>query len=258
LYVYDEVGGKHLDLWTYRVFTEAENYTDARNLFVAHMESLIQLASSNSTSIQGVQTFSSDYALYWFDYKAGYDVLFAEFGWNYSRQLNVALCRGAALVQNRKWGVMITYTYDQEPYLEDHEKLYEDMVFAYENGAEYIMIFDTNPNYTHGILGEQHFQAMKRFTQYAHENPRVEHSAAERTAFVLPKDFAYGFRGPTDKIWGLWEAEEDPLSFELSDRLGSLLDYYGNELDVIYDDQVDYDKLEYDRILFWNGTVLGG
>src|SRR5512139_2472535 len=49
LYVYDEVGGKHLDLWKYRVFTEADNNTDARNQFVAHLEYLIQVASSNTT-----------------------------------------------------------------------------------------------------------------------------------------------------------------------------------------------------------------
>ena len=47
--------------------------------------------------------FASDYAFYWYDYQVGYDTIFAEFGSNYSQQLNVALCRGAATVQNKTW-----------------------------------------------------------------------------------------------------------------------------------------------------------
>ncbi|HEX9262613.1 MAG TPA: hypothetical protein VF893_08825 [Candidatus Bathyarchaeia archaeon] len=255
-YVYDEVGGKHLDLWTYRVFEEADNFTDARNQFIAHLENLIKVAVSNATDIEGIQTFSSDYALYWFDYKAGYDSLFAEFGWNYSRQLNVALCRGAAEAMKREWGVVLTWTYDQPPYLEHGEKLFEDMVYAYESGAKYIIIFDTNKNYTHGTLAEEHLQAMRQFTEYAHEYPRKTLPINERTAFVLPKDYGYGFRGPTDKIWGLWES--DAFSYEMSVQLGSLLEQYGNKLDVIYDDEVDYNSLTYGKFIFWNGTILGG
>ena len=256
LYVYDEVGGKHLDLYYLRLFEKADNYTDARNLFVSHLENLIQVAISNSTDIEGVQTFSSDYALYWFDYKAGYDALFAEFALNYSRLLNVALCRGAAIAQNKEWGVMITHTYTEPPYLESGEKLYDDMVFAYENGAKYIVIFDTNMDYTHGTLTEEHLQALKQFTEYAHINPRNSEPTSERTAFVLPKDFAYGFRGPLDKIWGLWEA--DAFSFNISVQLGDLLQQYGNNLDIIYDDEVDYNSLGYDKFIFWNGTTLDG
>ena len=126
-----------------------------------------------------------------------------------------------------------------------------------QNGAKYSLVFDTNEDYTHGILREEHLQAIKQFTLYAHENPRTNGLASERIAFVLPKDFAYGFRGPTDKIWGLWEADSDTLSFELSKRLGSLLEYYDSKLDVIYDDEVDFSELGYQRILFWNGTNLG-
>lgn len=256
MYVYDEVGGKHLDKYYLRLFEKADNYTDARNLFVSHLENLIQVAISNSSDIEGVQTFSSDYALYWFDYKAGYDVLFAEFGLNYSRQLNVALCRGAAIAQNKDWGIMITHTYTESPYLESGEALYDDMVFAYENGAKYIMIFDTNKNYTHSTITMEHLQALKQFTEYAHKNPRNSEQTSERTAFVLPKDFAYGFRGPVDKIWGLWEA--DAFSYDISLQLGNLLQQYGNNLDIIYDDEVDYSSLGHGKFIFWNGTVLDG
>ena len=60
--------------------------------------------------------YTSDYALYWFDYKAGYDTVFTEFGWNNSRQMDIALCRGAATVKGKDWGAIITWTYDQPPY----------------------------------------------------------------------------------------------------------------------------------------------
>ncbi|HII86315.1 TPA: hypothetical protein HA273_07150 [Candidatus Bathyarchaeota archaeon] len=254
LYVYDEVGGKQLDLYEWRIVEKADNNSDARNQFVAHIDSLIQVATSNTTANEGIQVFSSDYALYWFDYKAGYDVLFAEFGWNYSRQMNVAFCRGAAEAQKKEWGVMITWTYSVEPYLESGEELFKDMVSAYDNGAKYILIFDTNENYTNGVLMEEHVQAIKQFTQYAHANPRKFGRVSERTVFVLPKDYGYGFRGPEDKIWGLWE--NDAFSYELSVKLGVFLEEYGNKLDVIYDDDVDYDRLGYDKVIFWNGTTL--
>ena len=254
LYVYDEVGGKQLDLYEWRIVEKADNNSDARNQFVAHIDSLIQVATSNTTANEGIQVFSSDYALYWFDYKAGYDVLFAEFGWNYSRQMNVAFCRGAAEAQKKEWGVMITWTYSVEPYLESGEELFKDMVSAYDNGAKYILIFDTNENYTNGVLMEEHVQAIKQFTQYAHANPRKFGRVSERTAFVLPKDYGYGFRGPEDKIWGLWE--NDAFSYELSVKLGVFLEEYGNKMDVIYDDDVDYDRLGYDKVIFWNGTTL--
>ena len=254
LYVYDEVGGKQLDLYEWRIVEKADNNSDARNQFVAHIDSLIQVATSNTTANEGIQVFSSDYALYWFDYKAGYDVLFAEFGWNYSRQMNVAFCRGAAEAQKKEWGVMITWTYSVEPYLESGEELFKDMVSAYDNGAKYILIFDTNENYTNGVLMEEHVQAIKQFTQYAHANPRKFGRVSERTVFVLPKDYGYGFRGPEDKIWGLWE--NDAFSYELSVKLGVFLEEYGNKMDVIYDDDVDYDRLGYDKVIFWNGTTL--
>ena len=130
------------------------------------------------------------------------------------------------------------------------------MVSAYENGAKYILLFDSNENYTHGTLTTEYFQALKQFTEYAHENPRTYEPTSERTAFVLPKDFAYGFRGPTDKIWGLWEAND--FSYDMSVQLGNLLNKYGSKLDVIYDDGIDYSSLGYSRFIFWNGTVRNG
>jgi len=198
--------------------------------------------------------FTSDYAVYWFDYQAGYDVVFAEFGWNYSRHLNVALCRGAANVQNKEWGVMITWTYTQSPYLESGSELYDDLVLAYENGAKYILIFDTNENYTHRTLKEEHLDALKRFWRYATNNPRANDPTIDRVAYVLPKDYAYGFRGPNDTIWGLWEA--DDFSFKISTEVGILIGRYQNRVDMIYDDGLEAgNAYGYSELVFWNGTV---
>ena len=261
LYVHDEPGGKQLDLFTKdgivrHPVKSADNYTDARNQFVNTINVTNAWMTNNFTHVNDVQIFTSDYALYWFDYLGGYDTMFAEFGWNYSRQMNVALVRGAATAQNKDWGIIITWKYEHPPYIESGEELYNDVVLAYNNGAKYVVIFDTNQNYTHGVIGEEHLQAVRNFTEYAHKNPRTSEPASVRTAFVLPKDFAYGFRGPTDKIWGLWEAND--LAFDISVRLGKLLQQYGSKLDVIYDDGIDYDGLGYGKFIFWNGTVLGG
>jgi len=164
----------------------------------------------------------------------------------------IALCRGAATVQNREWGVIIVWTYNNPPYIESGEKLYDDLVLAYENGAKYILVFDSNEEYTQGILKKEHLDALKQFWQYVKENPRSIIPASERVAYVLPEDFAYGFRGPNDKIWGLWEADE--FSFEISTDLGSLLKEYDTNLDIIYDDGIEIDKT-YGKYIFWNGTI---
>jgi hypothetical protein len=92
--------------------------------------------------------FTSDYGLYWFDYLFGYNVVLGEFAGNQSRQLTVSLCRGAANVQHTEWGTMITWKYNQAPFLEEADQLYNDMVLAYENDAKYIVIFNSPDNQT--------------------------------------------------------------------------------------------------------------
>lgn len=99
-------------------------------------------------------------------------MVFAEFGWNYSRQINVALNRGAATVLDRDWGVIVAWTYNNPPYIESGEEFYDDLAYAYENGAKYVLIFDSNEDYSESILREEHFDALERFWQYVQENPR--------------------------------------------------------------------------------------
>jgi hypothetical protein len=258
LYAFDEPGGSQLDNATYKVVENenwfADNSTEAADKYVSQLTLILNHAIRDQMGAANLPLFTSDYMLYWFDYKAGYDTLFAEFGWNYSRTLNVALCRGAANVQNKDWGVMITWTYTQPPYLESGSELYNDLVLAYENGAKYILVFDTNKNYTHDVLQQQHLDALKQFWQYAADNPRASAPNRHGVAYVLPKDYGYGFRGPNDKIWGLWQA--DNFSLRISTRVGGLIDKYQNRLDIIYDDGLNSNNsYGYSQIIFWNGTV---
>ena len=252
LYAFDELGGKQIDLYKDRPVWATDNYSDAENQYVASTQNNLSSIRNYYVGAGDVSVFSSDYAFYWFNYEAGYTAVFAEFGWNHSRQLNIALCRGAATAHNRDWGVMITWTYGTPPYLESGPDLYNDMVLAYENGAKYIIIFDSDHDYTGSVLQKEHFEAMKQFWQYAQANPRASNSA-ERVAYVLPDGYGYGFRGPNDKIWGLWEA--DNLTNRVCTNLNAALLRYGDKLDVIYSDKTGAKCLSlYAKAIFWNET----
>ena len=99
-------------------------------------------------------------------------------GWaNDSQQLNMALCRGAATLQNKSWGVMITWAYGQPPYMENGTQLYSDMISAYENGAEYIIVFDSNANYTQNVLTLNQLAYMKQFLAVCSSQPQNHHSS---------------------------------------------------------------------------------
>ena len=88
-----------------------------------------------------------------------------------------------------------------------------------------------NKNYTQGILKKEHRAALKQFWDYMENNPRENSATSDRVAYVLPKDYGYGFRGPNDKIWGLWKA--DSLSDKICRTLGNLMEEYGTRLDII-------------------------
>ena len=254
-YAFDEAGGYQLDLNQYRPVHSADNITDAANQFVMSLNRSLNYVNVGYTESTNFPLFTSDYALYWFDYKGGYDGVLAQFGWNYSRQLNVAQVRGAATVQEKEWGTIIAWTYNNPPYIESGPELYEDLVLSYENGAKYVVIFDSNKDYSGGILKDEHLEAMKQFWQYTEENPRKTETTGDRIAYVLPKDYAYGFRGPSDKIWGLWEAESIPeFSEELCTELNRLMVVHEKRLDIIYNDNLEFDQ--YSKYIFWNGTII--
>jgi hypothetical protein len=262
LYAFDEPGGHQIDRFqlnneTYMLVKEANNYTDAAYKYVEKLNNILSYFRID-WNVGDFPLITSDYTLYEFDYRAGYDVVFAEFGWNHSRPLNVAFCRGAATAHNKDWGVMITYTYDTPPYLEPGAELYNDMITAYQNGAKYIVVFDYAKDYannvSYGILQQEHLDALKQFWQYIKENPRTDNSISNRVAYVLPKDYGYGFRGPNDKIWGLWEA--DNLSSKIWSDVNALVEQYKPIIDITYEDDLQFSTFNYSKLIFWNGTTI--
>lgn len=255
VYTFDEPGGKQIDLANARPVYEAQNYEDAASKYIqaVSMEGLLKF--TKSFNLMGTFTiFTSDYALYWFNYASCYNVVFSQFGWNHSRQLNVALCRGAATEYNSDWGAIVTWTYRQPPYLGSADELYRDMVLAYDNGAKYIVVFNFPTNVTeYGVLTQDHLKAIQKFWNYHKANSQPEKYPAE-VAYVLPKDYGYGFRGSNDKIWGLWGPDE--LSSKIWNDVNRLLEFYGSKLDIIYETAESDIKQRYKLLVFWNGTEI--
>ncbi len=255
VYRYDEPGGNQLDQGASSLLnkTEAEAYGTYANAswhYVDNLSLLIKYYKYISNEL-----FTADYGLYWFDYKAGYDAVFVEFGWNHSRPLHIALCRGAAEAYNKDWGAIVTWEYTKEPYIESPEELYEDMMLAYKTGAKYVVVFDFPKIKPYGILTDQYFDKIKEFWTYVHSNPQ-EHGAIQgEAAYVLPQDYGFGFRNPGDTIWGLWSA--DGLSEKVWNDANTLIDRYGDCLDIVYGDPEVMNAVEsrYDKLFFWNQTV---
>ncbi len=264
IYLYDEPGGKQIDTGQWRsgpsakeAFENVTDYSDAANRFVTNIPSSLSTQNVKNSSLP---IFTSDYALYWFDYEAGYDAIFAELGGtrgSSSKIQQISLCRGAANLQDKQWGTIITWDSDTPPYLENGTALLEDMLTAYRAGANYVIVFDyprypdTNP---YGILTDEHFKAMKTFWDLIHHIPRSMLGQEEgQVAFVLPKDYGWGMRNLNDKIWGFWPADEKaPLIWT---NMNKLITKYGLQLDIIYDDTRFNFEARYYRIYFWNSTI---
>ena len=184
LYAYDEPGGHQIDHDDeFMAVREADNYTDAANKYVAKLsqDALLDFLPLDSPLM------TSDYTLYDFDYRAGYDVILVELAWNHSRSINIALGRGAATMYSKDWGVMLTYTYTTPPYLASGSQIYSDLVLAYQNGAKYFIVFDyakdPDTGVAHGILQHEHLDALKRFWQYVKQNPKPAVLSERRTFF---------------------------------------------------------------------------
>ena len=255
LYAYDETGGRQIDNdHPYMLVEQADNCADAATKYVEQLNGVLRHYTDYYLHVGDFPLFISDYALFWFDYEAGYDVVLAQLGWNNSRPLNVALCRGAATRFNKDWGVMITWTYDSPPYIESGEELYADLILAYQSGAKYAIVFNYPRLSTYGILKEEHLDALKKLWDYMNSNPRRVDLPNSRFVYVLPMDYGYGFRGPADKIWGLWEADE--LSDKIWNDVNALLRKNELQLDVGYEDGLGSNAKTYRKIIFWNGTIL--
>ena len=273
-YIFDEPGGKQLDYapstpdYIDKPIKQAANYSDAAQQYINDLYNFaINYACPTYYQTPNLEVFTSDYGLYWFDYAAGYNTILTEFVGNSSRQIAISLCRGAAHVQDKDWGVIITYGTDfsqsppQVPAIENASQLYSDMVLAWQNDAKYIAVFDSpGPNGTatspYGILTKPQLDAMKAFWNYASSNPRVDQDPAQ-VAYVLPADYGYGFGGNSDSIWGLFPA--DSLASRIWNDTNNLIAQYKGNIDIVYENLTGnlQTRLMYQELIYWNGTVIG-
>ena len=251
VYRWDEPGGDQLDRSKYQEVKNASDYVDAAAQYINVLSEPIQYFKNTGQTV-----LTSDYGLYWFDYDAGYDLVLAEFGWNNSREQQVALCRGAARAHDKDWGAMITWTFNQEPYLEP-ETMYDDLVFAYNNGAKYAVVFSYPQIAAHGTLDQEHLNKLKNFWTYISRNgPTNAEYEKIKIAYVLPSNYGFGFRNPQDSIWGLWSG--DNQTQKIYNEVNDLIEQYGTNFDIL----CDYSKLitdthnHYNALIYWNGTTI--
>jgi hypothetical protein len=250
VYRYDEPGGNQLDRGAAMMVKNATDYANAAELYTWNLGIIVEYYLDYAPRL-----FTADYGLYWFDYEAGYNAVFAEFGWNHSRNLNIALCRGAAEAHNKDWGAIITWENTIAPYIESADKLYEDMVLAYKNGAKYVVVFNYPKIEQYGIFTEDHFEAIRNSWDYVKHNPRSYGADEGEAAYVLPENYGFAFRSPDDKIWGLWESDE--LSQKVWEDANTLMARYGSNLDIVYNNSevIDAIRGRYGKLFFWNDVI---
>jgi hypothetical protein len=140
-------------------------------------------------------------------------------------------------------------------------EMYNDMVSSYQSGAKYVLVFnfptypDNNP---YGVLSDQQFEAMKQFWFYVNTFPRDTYGVQKaNAALVLPSDYGWGMRNTpyiiNDWIWGLWpEDSKAPLILNITKIL---IDKYGLQLDIVYDDARYNITNKYSQVYYWNNTI---
>jgi len=275
---FEEIGG---DLFTMEngsgYISQVEPYTQVlarhpfpscdavADAFVSLNRKLLEHLTDQWLTNKSFPVFTSDYALHWFDYLAGYDLVLAQLGWNNTLAQEIGLVRGAANLQGKSWGAIITWTYTEPPYIADGETIFDQMRAAYESGAEYLVVFNyaKGMDSLYGILQPEHFDALERFWNDVVQNPEVKHGGIKaEAAFVLRANYGWGMRntqgtgGGTDRVgdtvWGLWSPDEQAQqSWTL---LQDALAKHGLRLDIVYEDPQYSVAGRYRQIYYWNQT----
>ncbi|MCL2643512.1 MAG: hypothetical protein FWD52_08425 [Candidatus Bathyarchaeota archaeon] len=283
VYYYDEPGGLQLDYdwetlfinWNSHIKEQGTNadpfyqklldssegylngtlrdYDIEAQIYTQHLQNDPDLSLLRNSSIQ---TFVSDYALYWWDYLGGYDVVFAQLGWNNwnnSVTQEIDLIKGAAHLQDKDWGVIATWKYPNAPYLDTGDEIYNQLLLAYRAGAKYLVIFDYpsiegNP---YGVLTADHFEALQKLWIDIN-NPTIKRVTKPEAVLVLPQNYGWGMRHVDDRIW-LWSADEhSPQIWNITQKL---VKQYGINLDIVYDDPQFPVTGKYNKIYYWNQTL---
>lgn len=217
-----------------------QTHTDAAKLFVGGEQNILTWVRNNSNA----QLFTSEYALDWFDYQAGYDVVLAQLGWGQNANQNIARVRGAATLQGKSWGTIVTWARTSAPYLMSGDQMFEEMSQSYRSGADYVVVFNYDQSYNFvsengtttgtALLQDEHFAAMEKFWNEVVVNPDETNNSAGSVAFVLPQNYGWGMRFAEDKIWGIWKADDTTRT--IWSNLQAALAKYGSQLDIVYND----------------------
>ncbi len=158
-------------------------------------------------------------------------------------------------MQNKDWGAIITWKYDEPPYLDTADEVYRQMQMAYAAGADYIVIFNYPVNNTqnpYGVMIDSHFRALENFWNDIETQKIIHGSSVAHAAFVLPESYGWGMRSCNDKIW-YWCPDE--LTLQIWNTSRQLISEYGLHLDIVYDDP-DYPiQGNYSRVYYWNQTL---
>ena len=152
---------------------------------------------------------------------------------------------------------MITWTYNETPYLDSGDQILNQMLTAYQAGAKYIAIF----NYPYDGVGDygtlqpnDQLAALQTFWSDIHNNKYADLSAPV-AALVLPQNFGWGMRNPNDTIWGFWTTDNRTLQVAIA--ASTLLTRYGARLDIVYEDPAyPVANGHYQHIYYWNQTNI--
>ncbi len=235
--------------------TSPPNYNLEANFFVNDI--IKNDEGFDTLKTDGVTTFTSDYGLYWFDYLGGYNVMFTELGWNCSVAEQIALVKGAARMQDKQWGAMITWKYNNESYyLDSGSQIYDQMVSSYEAGAKYIAVFNYpyDNGSIYGALTNDQLIAMQSFWNDIHQKQFPDLSRPN-AVLVLPQNYGWGMRNPNDTIWGFWLT--DGKTLQIAEATSALLSQYRVSLDIVYaDPQYPVANVGYQHVYYWNQTGI--
>jgi len=172
---------------------------------------------------------------------SGYDVLLGQIGWNISFNEQIALLRGAAMMQGKAWGAMITWKYQTPPYLDNASNILDQLTSAYECGAKYLIVYNyydtTNSSNQNpfGTLTPDYFKALQTFWNNVINNQTITLGSIKAdSVLVLPQNFGWGARWDTDHIWGIFEDNKTTQYWSL---MQTTLEAHGLKTDIVYKDQ---------------------
>jgi hypothetical protein len=227
-----------------------QTYADAANVYTAGLQQDVSFVKNQSA----VNVFTSDYALYWFDYKAGYDAVLTQLGPNDNPKQEIALVRGTANMQDKSWGSILTWKNSIDPSsLMSGEEIYENLKRSYQSGAEYAVVFNYAPDVNGtGLLQSEHFSAIQRFWTEIVQNPDASNNITVHDALVLPADYGWGMRSVNDTIWGLFPADEKAT--QIWNIMQQLLSSKDGKVDIIYEDSAAQAANHYSQLHYWNST----